>query len=198
MVTRPDDDRTITAAGLALLLARLAPDADRAAEEYERLRRTLVRFFDWRGIWPPDECADEALDRLARRLEAEKAVDDPRSYVYGIARMVLLERRRQPAFDPFDAATDRPAPSLTAQDEEGERVRECLDRCLGGMPVDERSLLLRYYEGERRSKIDNRRGLAAALGVSDGALRNRVQRLRDRVERCMEPCLALRNAAERR
>ena len=118
MVSRPDDDRTITAAGLALLLARLDPDTDRAALDTERLRRTLVRFFDWRGIWPPDECADETLDRLARRLEGETTVEDLRSYAYGIARMVLLERRRRPTFDPLDEAPDQRALGPTPQDEE--------------------------------------------------------------------------------
>jgi hypothetical protein len=61
-----EDDRSITAAALARLLARLDPDAERAPLEFERLRRALIRFFDWRGAWPPDECADETLDRLAR------------------------------------------------------------------------------------------------------------------------------------
>ena len=54
-----------------------------------------MKFFDWRGGWPPDECADETLDRLARKLE-EVVVDNIRQYARGIARLVLLERRRQP------------------------------------------------------------------------------------------------------
>jgi hypothetical protein len=107
MASRPDDDRTITAAGLALLLGRLDSDTERAALEYERLRRTLVRFFDWRGISPPDECADETLDRLARRLEEATRIDDVRSYAYGIARIVLLERRRRPALDSLDETRER-------------------------------------------------------------------------------------------
>jgi RNA polymerase sigma factor (sigma-70 family) len=190
MASRPDDDGTITAAGLALLLARLDSNAERAALEYERLRRTLVRFFDWRGIWPPDECADETLDRLARRLEGATPIEDLRSYASGIARMVLLERRRRPVFDPIDEARDRAAPAATPQDEQRERVRDCLDRCLAEMPPDSRSLVLRYYEGERHAKIVNRRRLADALGVSESALRSRVQRLRDALERCMERCAA--------
>jgi DNA-directed RNA polymerase specialized sigma24 family protein len=176
----------ITAAGLDLLLARLDPDRERAAQEYEQLRQTLVRFFDWRGIWPSDECADEALDRLAHRLEASTTVEDLRSYAHGIARMILLERRRRPVFDPLDQATDPVAPLASPQDDEHDRVREYLDRCLSGMPADSQSLLLRYYEGERHAKIANRRRLAAALGLSESALRSRVQRLRDRLERCIE------------
>ena len=84
----------MTAAGLARLLARLDADVERAAAEYERLHRALVRFFDWRGAWSPEECADEALDRLANRLEGDTNVESVRSYVYGIARLVLLEHQR--------------------------------------------------------------------------------------------------------
>ncbi len=188
MVLRPDDDRTISAAGLALLLARLDPDRDRAALEYEHLRRTLIRFFDWRGTWPPDECADETLDRLARRLEGATVIEDLRSYAYGIARMVLLERRRQPTFDPLPVEAempDRATGSTPDGEDERQRVRDAFDRCLAEMPADHQALLLRYYEGERRTKIANRRRLADGLGLSEGALRSRVQRLRDRLERCI-------------
>jgi hypothetical protein len=85
MAHRTDDNRSITAVGFARLLARLHPDVGEAGHEYERLRRALVKFFDWRGALSPDECADEALDRLARKLD-ETAVDDVRNYALGIAR----------------------------------------------------------------------------------------------------------------
>lgn len=194
---RTDDDRSITAAGLARLLARLDPDAERAALEYERLRRTLIRFFDWRGSWPPEECADDTLDRLARKLE-RTVVDDVRNYAHGIARLVLLERRRQPAFTSIGPDSDvsrmpvsaRPAAFLEPDDDE--RLHDCFDRCLAEFAPDSRSLVLRYYEGERSGMIVNRRVLAAALGLSDNALRSRVQRLRDRLEHCIQTCVAER------
>jgi DNA-directed RNA polymerase specialized sigma24 family protein len=58
------------------------------------------------------------------------------------------------------------------------------------MSPDNRSLVLRYYEGERHAKIINRRRLADALGISESALRSRVQRLRDALERCLQRCVA--------
>ena len=42
------------------------------------------------------------------------------------------------------------------------------------------------YVAERRAKIDNRRRLAQIFGFSESALRNRVQRVRDRLERCVQ------------
>lgn len=183
------DPRSITAEGLTRLLARLHSDVDQAGREYERLRRALVKFFDWRGAPAPDECADETIDRLARKLD-EIIVDDVSSYAHGIARLVLLERRRQPRLDPFDgssAVASAPAPEAS---EEHDRLHDCFELCLAGIPDDGRSLVLRYYEGERHVKIANRRQLGAALGLSENALRSRVQRLRDRLEHCVRACVA--------
>ena len=182
------DPRTITADSLARLLRRLHPDPDEAALDYERLRRSLVKFFDWRGIWSPDECADETIDRLARKIH-EADVRDVRKYAYGIARLVALERSRGPAFSPVE---ELPAMALATGPEpapdDGSRLHDCFDRCLAEMPDENRSLILRYYDGERSAKISNRRRLASALGVSDNALRSRVQRLRDRLEECVQAC----------
>jgi DNA-directed RNA polymerase specialized sigma24 family protein len=186
---QPDDNRSITAAGLARLLARLDPDSERAALEYERLHRTLVKFFDWRGAWPPEECADEALDRLARKLE-QMTVEDVRSYAYGIARLVLLERRRQPALSSIDGEVELSSVQAAPSDDEDERLHHCFDQCLEDFPLDHRSLVLEYYQGEGGDKIFNRRQLAATLGLSENALRSRVQRLRDRLERCVQTCVS--------
>ena len=179
---------SLTAEGLSRLLERLHPDPDEAARAYEQLRRTLVRFFEWRGAWPPDECADVTIDRLGRRLEEDTAIEDVRQYAHGIARLVLLERQRRPPTTSIDDLGRLPV--QPAADDDGDRVRECFERCLGDVPGDGRSLLLAYYQGERAVKIANRRQLASSLGLSDNALRSRVQRLRDRLEHCIGNCLS--------
>ena len=177
--------------GFTRLLARLDPDPERAGEEYERLRFTLEKFFDWRGAWPPEECADETLDRLARKLETEVQIQDVRSYAYGIARLVFLEWQRRPT--PVSLA-DEPraarlaAPVAVGADDEDERFQACFSRCLGELPAESRSLVLEYYAAERRAKIDNRRRLARTFGITESALRNRMQRVRARLERCVQAC----------
>jgi DNA-directed RNA polymerase specialized sigma24 family protein len=183
----------MTAEGLARLLARLDPDAERAALAYERLRRALLKFFDWRGVWPPEECADQTIDRLIRKLEEQTVVSDVQNYAYGIARLVLLERRRQPMLASIDEASHLVSVAASPADEgdeRDERLHGCLERCLAAMPEEHRSLVLGYYEGERHAKISNRRHLAATLGLSENALRSRVQRLRDRLERCVLGCIS--------
>lgn len=178
-------DSSMTEHRLAGLLARLDPDRDRAAREYERLHRTLVRFFDWRGIFPPDEYADAAIDRLAAKLEAAAAIVDVRAYALGVARMLALEVRRKPILTTIDRTADLAVIPPPVESAEHTRLQECFDRCLDTLPSDARSLLLSYYEGQLRGRIVNRRQLADALRVSESALRNRVQRLRDRVEACV-------------
>jgi len=190
MAHRTENSRSITADGLARLLARLHSDAEQAGLEYVRLRRSLVKFFDWRGAWSPEECADEALDRLARRLEEKTSVGDVHDYAYGIARMLLLEQRRRPRFSSIDENPERAAVSDTSPGADSERLRDCFDRCLDDIPADGRSLVVEYYEGERHVKISNRRRLAAAFGLSDNALRSRVQRLRERLEQCVHGCVS--------
>jgi DNA-directed RNA polymerase specialized sigma24 family protein len=67
-------------------------------------------------------------------------------------------------------------------------VHDCFDRCLAELSDESRSLLMRYYDGERSAKISNRRKLASLMGLTDNALRSRVQRLRDRLEQCVREC----------
>lgn len=180
----------LTAAGLSRLLGRLHPDRDTAAHEYERLHRALVRFFDWRGASSPEECADATIDRVARRLEEGVTIDDLASYARGVARLVLLERLRAPVLVPLDPQAGMA--DLASATDPGEVLHDCFDSCLGALPPDSRSLVVQYYQGERRAKIVQRRGLASTLGLSDNALRSRVQRIRDRLEACVHACIASR------
>lgn len=175
--------------GLSLLLERLHPDAQEAGHEYERLRRRLVRFFEWRGVLLADECADETLDRLAKKLETT-AVQDVSKYVFGIARLVLLEHRRTPSASSLEQASPAVLASFATPPAEPAEVslQDCFEQCLAQLPADQQHVLLQYYVGEGQVKIANRRQLAASLGVSDNALRSRVQRLRDTLERCVLSC----------
>ena len=189
-----DNEQSSARPGWHRLLARLDPDVDRAAAAYEQLRRALEKFFDWRGVWSADECADETLDRLARRLDEGIDIDDVRNYAYGIARLVLLEWQRRPSSVWIEPATELAAPVPVADGTD--QLRECFDICLAALPEDSRALVLEYYVADERKKIVNRRRLAQSFGISDNALRSRVQRVRDRLERCVLKCE--REAARRR
>jgi DNA-directed RNA polymerase specialized sigma24 family protein len=184
-----DAERGLTAGAFASLLTRLGPDAERAGSAYEHLRRALVSFFAWRGAATPEECADETLDRLATRLDEGVVVEDVPRFARGIARLVLLEHWRRPDARgvPLEGGSSR---HLIAEPPAEDTLAECLSRCLGELAPDGRILILEYYGAEGRSRIDTRKRLAQALGISESALRNRAQRLRDNLEICITRGLA--------
>jgi hypothetical protein len=73
---------------------------------------------------------------------------------------------------------------------ESEEIRDaCLQRCLEELARQDRDLVVTYYVGAGRERIDGRVRLATSLGVSDNALRLRVQRLRDRLRGCAARCV---------
>jgi DNA-directed RNA polymerase specialized sigma24 family protein len=188
MPSENEPARGLNGAAFTSLLARLGPDADRAGTAYEDLRRALVSFFRWRGASTPEECADDALDRLAARIHDGVAVDDVPRFARGIARLVLLEHWRGPHAQ--QALAEDPPAQTSLLDPDEEALHQCLDLCLDELDAQGRALILGYYAAEGRKRIDSRKEMAASLGLSESALRNRAQRLRDRLERCLTSCLA--------
>jgi DNA-directed RNA polymerase specialized sigma24 family protein len=179
----------LTREAFTKLLACLDADEERAGEKYEDLRLMLMKFFDWRGASFPEECADETLNRAARKLEEGEAIRDLTTYCYGVARLVFLETLKQPEsrhepLDDLDLAADPP------EEDAGEQHRlECFQGCLRSLPDESRTVILRYYQEEKRSKINNRLALATSLGIPLNALRSRAQRIREKLEQCVTRCL---------
>jgi DNA-directed RNA polymerase specialized sigma24 family protein len=184
-----DPGRGLSAEGFANLLTRLGPDAERAVFSYENLHRALVSFFAWKGAATPEECADETLDRLASRLDEGVAVENPARFARGIARIVLLEHWRRPEARsmPLDDVASSQAVAEAAPDDDA--LGACLDRCLAALPPGSQELIREYYLCDGRARIETRKRIARELGVSESALRNRAQRVRDQLERCMKDCL---------
>ena len=179
---------TLTEEAFAKFLACLDPDKDRAGETYEILRLMLVKFFDWRGAHFPEECVDETIDRVARKIDCGEVVRDIRTYCHGVARMILLEARRHPdnkrtSLDEL-IAVDLASPAP----EEPDLRLQCFEHCLNELPIESRLLIMEYYRDEGRGRIDNRQSLAEKLGIPIDALRSRAQRLRNRLEKCVNRC----------
>ncbi|MGH9835290.1 MAG: sigma-70 family RNA polymerase sigma factor [Blastocatellia bacterium] len=187
----PKPEWTLTGEAFAKFLACLDPDPDCAGEKYENLRLTLIKFFDWRGAHFPEECADETINRVVRKLDGGDVLRDVETYCLGVARMVFLETLKRPEHRRvgLDEAPDIAAPvSSGSEDEEEDEQRRCFNHCLRELPPESRQLILLYYQDERREKINNRQAMADRLGIPLNALRSRVQRIRDRLERCAEQC----------
>jgi DNA-directed RNA polymerase specialized sigma24 family protein len=181
---------SLTGDAFVRLLDRLDADRSRAGERYEELRRTLVRFFEWRGAPFPDEHADDTLDRAARRLAQGVEVNNIGGYCYQVAHLVYLETLKGPHIRQTPLDNSKPAPT-DAEAEGGRREAQmaCLDECLGSLPPDSRALIVAYYQDDGRDRIHARKALAERLELRLEALANRAQRLRDKLERCVTACL---------
>lgn len=179
---------TLTAEALAKLLACLDPDTEKAGELYEAIRQKLVKFFDWRGAHFPEDYADETLNRVTRKIDEGDVIQDVATYCHGVARLVFLEKLKSPDSRRTDFEELPPLAAAEPEIEEPDARQECFNRCLQALPAESQQILLQYYQDEKRSKINHRVTLAERLGIPLNALRNRMQRLRDKLEQCINLC----------
>ena len=187
----------LTAKAFTRLLDCLGEDQEQAGEKYEDLRRTLTRFFEWRGAPFPEEHTDESFNRVARKLDEGVEIKNIGGYCYEVARLVCLEAlkghesRRAPLDEVKLEAT---APDTTDATAEKEQRLSCLDDCLGALSIESRELITEYYADEKRVRIDHRKALAERLGLRRDALANRAQRVRDKLEQCVTRCCKEKSA----
>ena len=181
-------DWTLTEEAFATFLARLDADKERAGEKYELLRLKLLKFFDWRGAHFPEECVDETFNRVVRKVDCGEVISDIATYCHGVARMILLETLRHPDQQRVSLAELREVPALSPSHEDTDLRGQCLEHCLDDLDAETRRLIVEYYQDERRSKIENRLLLAKNLGIPIHALRSRAQRVRAKLEKCVNRC----------
>jgi DNA-directed RNA polymerase specialized sigma24 family protein len=191
--SRTRDEKTkwfLTEIAFDKLLERFSSNRDEAGIQYELARRKVVRFFEWRLVETAEECADETMNRVARRIDEGQNIDKLMAYIFGVARIifkeVINERKQAPiALDDAPAALSVRTPEVVEPD-----VRQiCFDRCLEKLEAENRDLILDYYEGTGRAKIDNRQKLADKLRIPLNALRIRVHRTKNTLEDCIAECL---------
>jgi DNA-directed RNA polymerase specialized sigma24 family protein len=180
-------------AAFETLLLKLDPQRDRAAEKYEGLRRRLVKFFEWSSCFPAEDLADETLDRLARIL-ANRPVRVLEAFLWGVAKKIRQESHKRA--ERIIGIADLPDHGISLQDaanvedevnarRESElrsrRLRMCLQRIAG----HDRKVFLKYHSFPSGSK-EHRERLAAELGLTIGALRVRINRMRSQLEKCVQ------------
>jgi len=180
----------MTRAAWDKLLQCFASDREQAAQLYEHARQRLIRYFEWNSVSPGEDYADETMNRAARRIDEGQQIDKLMSYLFGIARNVLSEARRERARAPLsldDAQAQVHAETPEPIEPDARQI--CFDRCLEELTADNRDLLLDYFEGEGGGKIRSRQGIADRLSIPMNALRIRVHRIRKTLEDCIAECL---------
>jgi DNA-directed RNA polymerase specialized sigma24 family protein len=174
---------------------------DSGGERYLEMRRRLARYFDRRNCSLSDDLADETLNRVARKLEEKGEIvgASPAHYCYIVAKFVLLEFGRRSEHNQTNlddnpgasrvmaglAVPSRPVGDGAAK----EKLFDCLERCLSKLQPEERELILEYYRGEQRAKIERRSKLAGHFGLTMNALSIRACRLRTKLEVCVSACV---------
>src|SRR5262245_48374082 len=143
---------SLTQTAFDSLLACLDSDRDIAADLYLRMRRDLVRLFEWRGCGTPDDYADETINRCARKIEQGEKIRDLATYSIGVARMLLREmcRDRSRQARSFDE-TPEPCVWPEMRSDLEDRV-EALRLSLEELSHEDRFLILNYYEGDKSDK----------------------------------------------
>jgi len=180
------------------LLAMLGPDRDGAGQRYLEIRANLVRMFEWRGCATPDEYADEAMNRCARKIGEGVEIQDLGSYAIGVGRMLVMEMHRARAREPLPMEKAPEPFTLPAEPQEDSEGRmNCLRCCLSRLSSENRELILHYYHGDKGDKIESRKALSQRFGVPQGTLRMRALRLRESLQKCARDCIACPQASRR-
>jgi hypothetical protein len=168
------------------LLAWLNPDSEQAGRQFNTIHGRLVKVFASRGCVDAEALADEVCNRIAVRIETvTKNYTDPVRCCLGFVENVYREDRRDQQKQLNFREPIRPRPSEVL-----EREDECLKQCLGNLPQPDRELFVRYFQEEKRARIDNRKKLAAELVLTANALRIRAHHLRKEIHHCMVTCLS--------
>jgi RNA polymerase sigma factor (sigma-70 family) len=184
-------------------LAWLDPDREQAALNYEEIRNNLIRILNRRGCPNANDLADRAFDRVMLHLPKfiETYNGPPAKYIIRVAiNLCADERKRIGIVDPIPRPNTKNDPRVTPRQEDDKRELErrhrCLETCLGKLPDGKRQLILDYYTGKGREKIENRQRIADYLGISLNALAIRVLRIRESLETCILECLQPENFAK--
>lgn len=166
------------------LLRWLGPDREASEKKYLDIRFRLIRILARWGCYEAEDLADEAFDRVAKKLpEIEKNyVGEPALYFYGVARKVFHEwlRRPKPVLPP--SPDPDPGDLLELYD-------NCLTTCLDDLSQSDRKLILDYFKEEGRAKIDAHNAMAKELGININALRTRAHRIKKTLKECVFKCI---------
>jgi RNA polymerase sigma factor (sigma-70 family) len=201
------DKWSMTQEVFVTLLKRLHPDREQAGIIYENLRTRLMRYFELQGCPYGEECADDTMQRVARRLSegADFTTENPYSFFQGVARNVLLEYWKSRRVDSLDDLQPAYFPAVDPKEQEErhskvaaeELALECMQECLQALPPESRQIFIEYHQEQKRERIDGRLQIAKQLGIDITALRNRVTRLRDRLEKCIDDCIEKKDKRSR-
>ena len=153
--------------------------SDIGEAEYERLYKTLVRYFEWKGTSNSEDLAQATLARVLDKLSAVEEVTELSKFAFGVARNILKEERksRKPHEAlPSDILDPSSVPNPFLQQENQLLLREVL----GALSPEERQLLCEYYTEDREE-------VAKRLNMTPNGIRLRVFRIKAKLAHILAP-----------
>jgi RNA polymerase sigma factor (sigma-70 family) len=197
----PDSGWILTQRAFDNFLLNLDTDRNKAGEKYELIRLKVRKYFEWHGAFGSEELTDDVITRLVRRMDEGEEIQNLSPYIYGIARLRMLEykrenKRREVTLN--DLAILLPVSEAARDEEENDELQleireECFQHCLAKLPEEHRQLLIKYYGTRHTAGVQQRRRhLAETLGIPTNGLRMRIFRIKNKLEKCVKRC-RLRN-----
>jgi DNA-directed RNA polymerase specialized sigma24 family protein len=179
----------LTQTSFDLLLTCLHPDRERAAEAYESTRKTLIKFFEWQNCANAEACADETIDRVAKKIDQGKQINDLTKYFRGVARLIAYEvfKDRERQANLIRQLSLTPDVDAATESEEDQARRHCMETCLHNLSRENFELITRYCQPE--NKAESKKNLAEERSILLNALRIRVHRIRRELKKCYAACL---------
>ncbi|HEV8370834.1 MAG TPA: hypothetical protein VGQ39_22995 [Pyrinomonadaceae bacterium] len=190
-------NRTLDADSFNRLLAWLDCGVNSEGQKYLEIRKRLVTYFYRKNCSAPDDLADETLNRVARRIQEEGFTKDekPERYCYIVARFVFMESLREGQRVrslQHELARQGSSSTHSETDDGREKMLACMQQCIQQLGAAKRELILGYYTGEQRQKVENRKRLASSLKVTTNGLSIRACRIRDELESCVRKCMRMK------
>ncbi len=186
-------ENALTQTAFDKLLATLDADRESAGAKYEALRVRLIKFFEWRNCERAEELTDIVFDRVIKKIAEGEQIQNPGAYSATVAQFVFKEdcRRRDRRTQSIEDSKELENLSQineSVEAETDESRMQCLEKCLAEFSVDNRQLIVAYYDTEERVMIETRKRLADSMKISLNVLRIRVCRLKSKLEVCTKDC----------
>lgn len=176
------------------LLNWLGATVEESADQYEYIRRVLIKIFLARGLTNAEDLADETIDRVASRLtEIENTFTGEKiKYFLGVARFVAQESLRKKEIQIVnlnfvDAKAKNDIPAAVEQ-EFSTIQKKCLQECFSKIKERHKTLILNYYNKSHQEELSLYKSLAKEKNVTVPALRNQVYRVKMRLFECARKC----------
>ncbi len=180
------------------LLDWLSADREKAGEEYENIRRGLVRLFQIKGCANPQDLADKTINRVAAKLSRLDLSKNPKPIFifHGFARNIYREevspagRKEEQLKTETENDLEQQTRNLFSQaDEYAARGRECLKDCFQNHEIYDRRLFVKYYCTKTSDRAQSRLDLAKEMNITLNSLQTKVYRMKLSLRDCIKNCL---------